>query len=148
MARAASHEPAPRPRAPGSEAPLGESRLWPAAALVVFLGLNIVVRAWLWDDSPVRVPWLLLATEVVLLVLLAADSNSVGEALAVLRRVALTVVVLVAGGAVVDSAARLTTSSTASASRARRPSCWRPVRSSGSATTSRSRSCTGWSTAA
>ena len=79
----------------GSEAPLGESRLWPAAALVVFLGLNIAVRAWLWDDSPVRVPWLLPATEVVLLVLLlAADPNSVARRSRWLRRVALTVVVL------------------------------------------------------
>jgi hypothetical protein len=79
----------------GSGRPSGESRLWPAAALVVFLGLNVTVRVWLWDDSPVRVPWLLPATEVVLLVLLlAADPNSVARRSRWLRRVALTLVAL------------------------------------------------------
>ena len=75
--------------------PLGESRLWPAAALAVFLGLNIAVRVWLWEDSPFRVPWLLPAIEVVLLVLLlAAGPNDVARRSLWLRRVALTVVVL------------------------------------------------------
>jgi len=75
--------------------PLGESRLWPAAALVVYLGLNIAVRAWLWEDSPFRVPWLLPAIEVVLLVLLlAAGPDDIARRSIWLRRVALTVVVL------------------------------------------------------
>ena len=75
--------------------PLGESRLWPAAALVVFLALNIAVRVWLGQDSPFRVPWLLPAIEVVLLVLLlAAGPNDVAKRSLWLRRVALTVVVL------------------------------------------------------
>jgi hypothetical protein len=78
-----------------SETPLGESRLWPAAALLVYIALNLAVRVWLWDDSPVRVPWLIPATEVVLLVLLlAADPHSLATRSQRLRRVALTVVVL------------------------------------------------------
>ncbi len=78
-----------------TDRPLGESRLWPAAALIVFLGLNIAVRVWLWQDAPLRVPWLLPAIEVVLLVLLlAAGPNDVARRSLWLRRVALTVVVL------------------------------------------------------
>jgi hypothetical protein len=79
----------------GSDTPLGESRLWSAAALVVFLALNIAVRLWLWDDALVRVPWLLPAAEIVLLVvLLAADPQSLAGRSQRLRRVALTLVVL------------------------------------------------------
>ena len=79
----------------GSDTPFGESRLWPAAALVVFLGLNIAVRLWLWNDALVHVPWLLPATEVVLLVvLLAAGPQSLARRSQRLRRVALTLVVL------------------------------------------------------
>jgi hypothetical protein len=75
--------------------PLGESRLWPAAALVVFLGLNVTIRLWLREDSPFRVPWLLPAIEVVLLMLLlAAGPNDAARRSLWLRRVALTVVVL------------------------------------------------------
>ena len=75
--------------------PLGESRLWPAAALIVFLGLNIAVRVWLWEDATFRVPWLLPAIEVVLLVLLlAAGPDDIARRSIWLRRVALTVVVL------------------------------------------------------
>ena len=79
----------------GSDTLLGESRLWPAAALVVFLALNIAVRVWLYDDALVRVPWLLPAIEVVLIVvLLAADPRSLARHAQWLRRVALTLVVL------------------------------------------------------
>jgi hypothetical protein len=79
----------------GSDTPLGESRLWPAAALIVFLALNLAVRVWLWDDALVRVPWLLPAMEIVLLVvLLAADPRSLAGRSQRLRRVALTLVVL------------------------------------------------------
>ena len=79
----------------GSDPPAGESRLWPAAALIVFLGFNITVRLWLWDEAPLRVPWLLPATEVVLLVLLlGADPRGRTRHSRWLRRVALTVVVL------------------------------------------------------
>ena len=79
----------------GSDPPLGESRLWPAAALVVFFALNVAVRVWLWDDAPLRVPWLLPATEILLLVLLlGADPRGRTRHSRWLRRLALTVVVI------------------------------------------------------
>ena len=74
---------------------LGESRWWPAAALLVYMGLNIALRVWLPDGSAVRVPWLLPALEgVLLVVLLGADPQSVARRSLVLRRVAMTLVVL------------------------------------------------------
>jgi hypothetical protein len=80
---------------PDSDTPFGESALWPAAAIVVFFGLNIAVRVWLWEDALVHVPWLLPAIEVVLLaVLLAAGPQGLARHSQTLRRVALTLVVL------------------------------------------------------
>ena len=74
---------------------LGESRWWPAAALLVYMGLNIALRVWLPDGSAVRVPWLLPALEgVLLVVLLGADPQSIARRSLVLRRVAMTLVVL------------------------------------------------------
>jgi uncharacterized membrane protein len=74
---------------------LGESRLWPAAALLVYLALNIALRVWLPGDSPVRVPWLLPAVEGTLLVLLlATDPSSMARHARWLRRLSLTLVVL------------------------------------------------------
>ncbi|HSC51944.1 MAG TPA: hypothetical protein VLD16_16905 [Gaiellaceae bacterium] len=51
---------------------LGESRWPPALALVAFLGLNVGLRVWLPHEGAIRVPWLLPAVEVVLLVVLLA----------------------------------------------------------------------------
>ena len=48
--------------------PLGESRWPPAAALVVYIALNVAIRVWLPNQSPVRLPWLLPAIEFALLV--------------------------------------------------------------------------------
>jgi hypothetical protein len=77
------------------EPSLGESRFWPAAALLVYMVLNIAIRVWLPHDSPVRVPWLLPAVEAVLLVLLlATDASSVARHTRWLRRAALALVVL------------------------------------------------------
>jgi hypothetical protein len=74
---------------------LGESRWWPAAALLVYMGLNIALRVWLPHGSAVRVPWLLPALEgVLLVVLLGADPQSIARRSLVLRRVAMTLVVL------------------------------------------------------
>jgi hypothetical protein len=53
-----------------SREPLGESRWPPAAALVIFIALNIGLRVWLPSQSPVRLPWLLPAVEAVLLVVI------------------------------------------------------------------------------
>ena len=50
--------------------PLGESRWPPAAALVVYIALNIAIRLWLPSQSPVRLPWLLPTIETVLLVVI------------------------------------------------------------------------------
>jgi hypothetical protein len=56
---------------------LGESRLPPALALLAFLVLNVALRLWLPHAGFVRVPWLVPAVEVVLLViLLGIDPSS------------------------------------------------------------------------
>jgi hypothetical protein len=82
--------------APVAETRLGESRWPPAVALVLFLALNIAIRAWLPSETPVRVPWLLPAIEAVLLcVLIAGQGSSAGRRW--LHRVSVTLVcVLVA----------------------------------------------------
>jgi uncharacterized membrane protein len=78
-----------------AELPLGESRLWPAAALVVFMGLNIAIRIWLPGDGAVRVPWLLPAIEgALLVVLLAADPQGIATHVRRLRQVAVGIVLL------------------------------------------------------
>ena len=77
------------------ESPIGEPRWPPALALVVFMGLNIGLRIWLPGDSAVRVRWLLPAVEaVLLLVLLAADPQSIARQARLLHRLAMTLVVL------------------------------------------------------
>jgi hypothetical protein len=83
------------PRDIAFESVVGESRWPPAIALVVFLGLNVSLRVWLPHDSIVRVPWLLPAMEAVLLVvLLAAEPQSLARHARWLRRVAVTLVLL------------------------------------------------------
>jgi uncharacterized membrane protein len=77
-----------------AEAPIGESRWPPAAALLVFIALNIGVRAWLPKEGAVRVPWLVPAVEAVLLVALLADPSRLAKRTRWVRRVALTLVVL------------------------------------------------------
>ena len=49
---------------------LRESRWTPAAALVVYIALNIAIRIWLPSQSPVRLPWLLPTLEAALLVVI------------------------------------------------------------------------------
>jgi len=53
-----------------SETALGESRWPPAAALLVFIALNIAVRVWLPQQAAVGLPWLVPAVEAILLVVL------------------------------------------------------------------------------
>ena len=117
--RVAAHGEAVR-RAPR----LGESRWIPAAALVVFMAMNIALRVWLPNDSAVRVPWLVPAVEAALLVMLVvSDPGNLVRYHRTLRRVALGLVVLlvaaelwatalliydlVHGTGVADSASRL-----------------------------------------
>jgi len=73
---------------------LGESRWPPAIALVVFMGLNIGLRVWLPNDSPVRVPWLIPAVEGVLLAVLLLGPATLAERRRWVRPLAVAVVVL------------------------------------------------------
>src|SRR5207342_2184318 len=49
---------------------IGESRWPPAAALLVFMALNIGLHVWLPSEQLARLPWLVPAVEAVLLALL------------------------------------------------------------------------------
>jgi hypothetical protein len=72
---------------------LGESRLWPAAALIVFIALNIALRLWLPHQGFVRVPWLVPAIEAFLLVVLVtSDPGSLATRAHWLRRASVTLV--------------------------------------------------------
>jgi hypothetical protein len=79
--------------------PLGESRWWPALALVAFLILNIVVRLWLPGQAAVRMPWLLPGVEAVLLVVVLAGPDRIGTSGRTLRRVCIALVVFLVGAA-------------------------------------------------
>jgi uncharacterized membrane protein len=84
----------PTATAPDPRQGIGESRLWPALALLVFMALNIGLRLWLPGGTGIRVPWLLPAVEaVLLLVLLATDPSSPAEQ-ARRRRVAVGLVIV------------------------------------------------------
>ena len=74
---------------------LGESRWPPAAALVVFLALNVALRVWLPNEGAVRLPWLVPSIEGVLLLLLfVADPGNLEKRRDLLRTVAVTLVVV------------------------------------------------------
>jgi len=77
------------------ESPIGEPR-WPlAVTLSVFIALNITVRVWLPNEGAVRVPWLLPAVEVALLVVLFSyDEHDVRLRARRLRKVTLALVIL------------------------------------------------------
>jgi len=92
--------------APGETAPLpppaaddaaagsiGESRWPPAAALIVFMALNIALVVWLPGRSEIRVPWLVPGLEAVLLaVLLFGHPGTVAKHAKSLHRVAVALV--------------------------------------------------------
>ena len=78
-----------------AEATLGESRWPPAIALLAFTVLNVVIRFWLPREGTLRVPYLVPAVEVVLLIVLfAANPGNVAIHRARLRRLALVLVVV------------------------------------------------------
>jgi hypothetical protein len=78
---------------------LGESRLPPAMAVLLFLALNVAVRLWLPEGEIIRVAWLLPGIELaLLLVILTSDPNGRAERRRV-RRLALTLVWLLVAAA-------------------------------------------------
>jgi hypothetical protein len=83
-----------------AEASLGEPR-WPVAlALLLYMGLNIVVRVWLPGEGAVRVRWLVPAIEAVLLVaLLVGDPARLGRLTHRLRPIIVTLVVVLVAAA-------------------------------------------------
>ena len=85
----------------GAEGDLGESRWPPAAALLVFLALNVGLRVWLPGAGGIhRVPWLVPAIEGALLVVLVAGGPLSGTVRAKwLRRISVTLVCLLVAAA-------------------------------------------------
>jgi hypothetical protein len=80
---------------PPGEANIGESRWPPAAALLLFMALNIALRVWLPREGAVRVVWLVPAIEAVLLVLLLVGATGhLAQRTPWVRRVAVTFVVV------------------------------------------------------
>jgi uncharacterized membrane protein len=83
-----------------SQEPLGESRWPPAAALVVFLGLNVALRLWLPAEGTVRLPWLVPAIEAALLVaLVAGDPARLARRTPWVRPIAVALVLLLVAAA-------------------------------------------------
>jgi uncharacterized membrane protein len=83
------------PRVTETALDLGESRWPPAIALLLFIVVNVIVRAWLPQESAVRVPYLVPGVEVLLLVVLfAANPGNVTAHHQRLRRLALVLVVV------------------------------------------------------
>ena len=74
------------------EALLGESRWPPVVAVLIFLALNVAVRVWLPGKGAIRVPWLLPAIEVVLLVVLLTHDLSGADDRRRMHRLALVLV--------------------------------------------------------
>ena len=85
---------------PPGESHIGESRWPPAAALVLFMAVNIALRVWLPQEKFVRVPWLVPILEALLLVLLVVGApGNLGRRTAWVRRIAMTLVLLFVAGA-------------------------------------------------
>jgi hypothetical protein len=83
-----------------AESGIGESRWPPAAALLIFMALNIALRVWLPNDSAVRLPWLVPAIESVLLtVLLAGTPGGFARHRRWLRPLAVTLVCILVAAA-------------------------------------------------
>jgi hypothetical protein len=74
------------------EAPLGEPRWPPVAAVLVVMALNIAIRVWLPGEGAIHVPWLLPGIEGALLIVLIMSDPSAPAERRRLRRVALALV--------------------------------------------------------
>jgi energy-coupling factor transporter transmembrane protein EcfT len=79
---------------PAVDRQIGESRWPPAIALLAFMAVNISLRVWLPNDSPVRVAWLVPAIEGVLLTVLVIGPANVPMSRRWVRRVSVTLVVV------------------------------------------------------
>jgi hypothetical protein len=78
-----------------SEGSLGEPRWPPAAALLVFMALNIAIRVWLPREGAVRLPWILPSIETLLLVALVVGNPArLAKRAPWVRRIAVTLVLL------------------------------------------------------
>jgi uncharacterized membrane protein len=74
---------------------LGEPRWIPAAALLLFIALNVALRAWLPSSAAVRLPWLVPGVEgVLLLVLVFSDPGNLAKHHKLLRRISVALVVV------------------------------------------------------
>jgi uncharacterized membrane protein len=83
-----------------TDSTLGESRWPPALALLGFMTINIALRVWLPNDSPVRVAWLVPAVEgVLLVVLLASDPNTLRKNARWLRPLGIALVLVLVAAA-------------------------------------------------
>jgi hypothetical protein len=83
-----------------AETRIGEPRWPPAAALVVFMALNIGLHIWLPSETAVRVPWLVPAIEAVLLaVLVTGHPGGVVTRPRWLRRISVGLVVVLVAAA-------------------------------------------------
>ena len=71
---------------------LGESRVPPAVAVLLFLILNVAARVWLPDDGAIHVPWLLPTIEGALLLVLVTSDPQGREERRRVRRLALILV--------------------------------------------------------
>ena len=79
---------------------IGESRFPPAVALLLFMVLNISLRAWLPNQGAIRQPWLLPAVEAVLLsLLLTYDPRGLAKRARWVHRVAVALVCLLVAAA-------------------------------------------------
>jgi uncharacterized membrane protein len=83
-----------------SDGSIGEPR-WPiAAALILFMGLNIAVRVWLPHEGAVRLPFVVPGIEAFLLVVLFAhDELDIRRRARALRKVSLALVILLVAAA-------------------------------------------------
>ena len=79
---------------------LGEPRWIPAAALILFIGLNVALRLWLPHSAALRLPWLVPAVEGVLLVVLVfGDPGNLAKHHKLFRRISVTLVVALVAAA-------------------------------------------------
>ena len=88
-----------RPAAAAVDWSAGESRWPPALTLLAFLVVNVTVRVWIPSDGVIRVPWLLPAIEVVLILVLVTNRPDSPAERVRLRQLAIVLTGLLVFGA-------------------------------------------------